>query len=410
MSSTLSSEIRIHNETKSRSMKKYISNLILAAGILGLSAVYAADDQSSDASSTPTIVLEERYKEIQEERKALKKVMRDLSPIIVVIKSAEGNIKKKELSKSDVENSITLIKSAITKLKSLPAGTEIERGNPVWEEFARSYQRFSEISSIDTESELSELQAYLPNDRFGEQIRSRTDADRVLSRIIARIRTNDASNSNEEHKALSLLYDQVGFRNEIKKVDIEVHITNAQTYLSAISETTIIASFESSKNQILQTLTSLALELRKEIESREALNKRLLEELGEINQQLETKRTKQTIIDQGLIFAVYGMIGVLLLMFLSLRIFHSDVALELIKRRALIEVVGMAFMLITIIILGTGGKINTETLGTLLGTIAGYIFGRIGADRDVGVNASNTNNPNNHIQPTPKSGVEVAPL
>ena len=75
------------------------------------------------------------------------------------------------------------------------------------------------------------------------------------------------------------------------------------------------------------------------------------------------------------------MIFALLGMFLSLRILPKEVATELVKRRTLIEVVGMSFMLITIIILGTGEKINTETLGTLLGTIAGYIFGRIGAER-----------------------------
>jgi hypothetical protein len=36
----------------------------------------------------------------------------------------------------------------------------------------------------------------------------------------------------------------------------------------------------------------------------------------------------------------------------------------------------MAFMLITIIILGTGEKLSKEILGTLLGTIGGYVFAR----------------------------------
>lgn len=42
----------------------------------------------------------------------------------------------------------------------------------------------------------------------------------------------------------------------------------------------------------------------------------------------------------------------------------------------------MAFMLITIIILGTGEKNSEESVGTLLGSIAGYIFGRMGNERD----------------------------
>ncbi|MEH8016267.1 hypothetical protein MN202_03380 [Rheinheimera muenzenbergensis] len=377
-------------------MIKYISNLIFTVSVLGLTCAHASDSQSQGASSTPTIVLEERYKEIQEERKALKKVIRDLSQIIVVIKSAEENIKKKQIDKNDIEKTINLLKSAITKLNSLPPETQLERDNPVWLAYISSFQELRSISTIDPESELSELETYLPSDYFRDQVRADTEVDRLLTRIVARIPKSDGVESDNNETALSILYGKIRYRDKITKLDIEEQIVNAQNYLSAFSETNVKMIFDASKAQLLQKLSSLALELQKEVETREALNKKLLEELGEINQELEAKRTKQTIIDQGLIFAVYGMIGVLLLMFLSLRLFHSDVALELVKRRALIEVVGMAFMLITIIILGTGGKINTETLGTLLGTIAGYIFGRIGADRDVRDTASVSNQPNTY--------------
>ena len=40
------------------------------------------------------------------------------------------------------------------------------------------------------------------------------------------------------------------------------------------------------------------------------------------------------------------------------------------------QVITVAFLLLTVIILGTSGKLAAESLGTLLGTIAGYIFGR----------------------------------
>lgn len=90
--------------------------------------------------------------------------------------------------------------------------------------------------------------------------------------------------------------------------------------------------------------------------------------------QAQESRKEKT--DQSLVYAVYGMIAVLLLLFLSLKVFTDEVAKALIERRSLVEVVGMAFMLITIIILGTGQKISNEILGTLLGTIAGYVFAR----------------------------------
>lgn len=106
------------------------------------------------------------------------------------------------------------------------------------------------------------------------------------------------------------------------------------------------------------------------------LRAELRQKLGQFEaiQKQEEKRRAQT--DQNLVYAVYGMIVVLLLLFLGLRIFPPEVAKQLIEKRSLVEVIGMAFMLITIIILGTGERLNKEILGTLLGTIAGYIFGR----------------------------------
>lgn len=100
--------------------------------------------------------------------------------------------------------------------------------------------------------------------------------------------------------------------------------------------------------------------------------------------------------DIRLVYAVYGMIGVLLFLFLGLKVFSDDVAKSLIVNRSLVEVVGMAFMLITIIILGTGEKLSKEILGTLLGTIAGYVFARGTED----ARASRNNVDNSDIRKT----------
>ena len=42
----------------------------------------------------------------------------------------------------------------------------------------------------------------------------------------------------------------------------------------------------------------------------------------------------------------------------------------------LIEILSMGFLLLTVIMLGTGKLLTGESLAALLGTIAGYIFGR----------------------------------
>ena len=76
-------------------------------------------------------------------------------------------------------------------------------------------------------------------------------------------------------------------------------------------------------------------------------------------------------------FAVWGMIIAVLIMFLSLMISNKgETVKDILGKRTLIEVVSISFILLTMIILGTGEKIEGETLGALLGTIAGYVFGK----------------------------------
>ena len=99
-------------------------------------------------------------------------------------------------------------------------------------------------------------------------------------------------------------------------------------------------------------------------------------EIETVGKQLDESVQAQSAIDKNLTYAIWMMMGVLVVLFLSLRIFPSEIAKDLISKRSLVEVISMAFMLLTIIILGTGGRIGSETLGTLLGMIAGYIFGR----------------------------------
>ncbi|WP_236448651.1 hypothetical protein, partial [Pseudomonas syringae] len=122
-------------------------------------------------------------------------------------------------------------------------------------------------------------------------------------------------------------------------------------------------------------------------DKRKALSSFILE-FKKLEKQDEARREST---DIRLVYAVYGMIGVLLFLFLGLKVFSDDVAKSLIVNRSLVEVVGMAFMLITIIILGTGEKLSKEILGTLLGTIAGYVFARGTEDARASRKTSNSN-------------------
>lgn len=114
----------------------------------------------------------------------------------------------------------------------------------------------------------------------------------------------------------------------------------------------------------------------KEIIKTEDQIKKTIQYMNEILIELdEREKREKNEIDSLLVWAIVGMVAVLYMLYLTTRIFNHQVQKVIFEQRTLVEIVGMAFLLLTIIILGTGEKIDRSVLGTLLGTIAGYIFG-----------------------------------
>lgn len=92
----------------------------------------------------------------------------------------------------------------------------------------------------------------------------------------------------------------------------------------------------------------------------------------------------QNYINTLLVWAVFLMIGLIAMLFTWLRWFDPDLVSVFIRNRVLIEILSMGFLLLTVIILGTGNKIQAEGLAGILGTIAGYIFARKTAELERG--------------------------
>ncbi|WP_153014209.1 hypothetical protein [Pseudomonas sp. EpS/L25] len=143
------------------------------------------------------------------------------------------------------------------------------------------------------------------------------------------------------------------------------------------------------KNAAEQALKSIRTREKENLDDKRKALSSFIIEFKTLEKRDEARREST---DIRLVYAVYGMIGVLLFLFLGLKVLQEDVAKSLIVNRSLVEVVGMAFMLITIIILGTGEKLSKEILGTLLGTIAGYVFARGTEDSRTSRRNINTSN------------------
>jgi hypothetical protein len=173
------------------------------------------------------------------------------------------------------------------------------------------------------------------------------------------------------------LLAQVDSGDPQKKIDPQA-ISDAESELKNIG--TILATIDV-KNLNL-SVTSIGAELEKAISDVEQQRDSLVKTVREKTRQLRNRDDyiSQSQINSKLVWAVYLMIVSIVVLFLILRFLPPPLANSVVEQRVLIEVLSMGFLLLTVIILGTGKLLNTEGLAALLGTIAGYLFARKAAE------------------------------
>jgi hypothetical protein len=167
-------------------------------------------------------------------------------------------------------------------------------------------------------------------------------------------------------------FDDTKKRSDLSKDDIQA----VEKELQGLTPELLVQSFRADKDTEKKKVEAVATRLKTELDVREAKIKQNGGRLGALDKSLVDRQAAQSALDRGLVWAIYGMIFALAALFLSLKIFPIELARRIIEERSMVELISMAFMLLTIIILGTGDRIGKETIGALLGTIAGYIFGR----------------------------------
>jgi hypothetical protein len=144
---------------------------------------------------------------------------------------------------------------------------------------------------------------------------------------------------------------------------------------AALDAKIILPALTARAARIKTDLDNASKDLEGEFKSKEAYRAKLEKEL-----KTRDDYTNQLKINWWLVFAVFGMIVAIVLLFVMLRFLSDDLALLIVRERVLIEVVSMGFLLLTVIILGTAKLLQAEGLAALLGTIAGYIFARKAAE------------------------------
>lgn len=151
----------------------------------------------------------------------------------------------------------------------------------------------------------------------------------------------------------------------------EEDIRELRTDLSAVSE-----KATGLRTRITESISKTTSELT-------SIESKLGESYRELDN-IEQEASERQALDTKLTYAVYGMILAIVLMFASLKWFADDLSKQIIEKRVLIETLSMGFLLLTVIVLGTGRLLSGEALGAILGTIAGYIFGRKAVEQERG--------------------------
>lgn len=113
-------------------------------------------------------------------------------------------------------------------------------------------------------------------------------------------------------------------------------------------------------------------------------------------------------INQYLVYAVYGMVISIVALFVLLRWYPDSLTELIVEQRVFVEILSMGFLLLTVIILGSGKLITGEGLAGLLGTIAGYIFAK--KTSDLFNNNRDSESPNSVERNLARAHVELASL
>lgn len=166
----------------------------------------------------------------------------------------------------------------------------------------------------------------------------------------------------------------------VNKQSLDTQINAAQVELSGsatdIQNKLFNAFRDLLRGELEKIQAAVDAEIKKEQQAIDSVRRDRQDIANQIQARAE-KKEKQTVSVTGqMIYAVIMMICAIVLSFLALWIYKEPLSLAVVRERTFVDLLSMGFLLVTVIVLGTGGFLDRQAIGTLLGTIAGYIFTR----------------------------------
>ena len=184
---------------------------------------------------------------------------------------------------------------------------------------------------------------------------------------------------SENMPQITALWSRLTQRSSpLKRHDVEQEILNAQDEITKI-ENLVEQTFRSysdiyrgALDAVEKRLVEEGVRVKAEIEA----DKKQLVDVNKVIQSRVTIAARQSTLTNYLILTEALMIGVIAFAIWFLKRYPEKLAITVVQERTLGDLLGMGLLLITIIFLATGTFVDPVAIVTLLGTIAGYIFGR----------------------------------
>lgn len=316
----------------------------------------------SGASDLPIVLLQEQFKTLTSEVSDLEKNRKKLQDFRNKVDNARKKLQGVSYDQAQAAKLLTKLDSLLSPPTKSGLG-----GSPVK---SLAITRSIAIAISDIAGQMQDIvespqKAMQPLSGF---VSTRPyDSPSSTNPAIMEILQSVGSLSFEEINSIptDLLYLRSESANPIKPEDLQSSLQKLQNGgLKRLYEKRYL-DVQEYLNNLSQAANSKADELENELKSKSI-------ELRNLGTQIEQKQASTEWAGDS----IRALLWVLGALFASLLLFPQRVVIEIIRERLLIELLSMAFLLLTIIVLSVGGALKAEALGTLLGTIAGYLLGR----------------------------------
>ena len=320
--------------------------------------------QSSDEVSEVT--LKRQQSELNERIAETKTNLKNHKYVQEVIHESISSIKGKKYPER-ISRDVKSLQSVLTKLESRKdkisalTDTDVLQAGRLIDAFDR-YLRFNNFGF--------RFDIGLNDDQFNREEK------RIISKIL-----DNSQPSIESIVTLSNISSRNGAEIEIKgkpvfqisqgNLIIEKNLINE--FISSMDETV----FNSHKNRIADYFSSALNKIELLISSKNKDLEGLIKSYDEVSLKIEGKKEKQTKIDSLIVtFVLPGLALLLILLVLAPRIYSGNEIPKIFFNGLMLEILTVLLLTSTILILGIGGRIESNVLGTLLGGISGYVLGR----------------------------------